>query len=142
MCQSAARPADCKIAASPAGGEIAAHPAGAAEPLSPAQAGRHATARPAGVGERDAPHPPIHAAAARGEDGSIAVMLANDSDEEVPFTLELAAVPSSTGARAFTSGGAAVPSRIRCRITDEHRTDAEAPLPAALPPRSFAVLLA
>ncbi len=121
--QSAARPADCKIAASPAGGEIAA--------------------RPAGGGERDAPHPPIHAAAARGADGSIAVMLANDSDVEVPFTLELAAAPpSSTGASDFTSGGAAVPPRIRCRITDETRTDAEAPLPAALPPRSFAVLLA
>ncbi|MBR3085236.1 MAG: hypothetical protein IKH04_02415 [Kiritimatiellae bacterium] len=84
----------------------------------------------------------IHAAAARGADGSIAVMLANDGDEEVPFTLEVAAAPSPTGARAFTSGGAAVPPRIRCRITDEARTWEDVPLPAALPPHSFVSLLA
>ena len=72
-------------------------------------------------------------AAARGDDGSIAVMLANDGDEEVPFTLEIAG-------GAFSSSRAAVPPRVR--ITDETHTWEEVPLPATLPPHSFAVLLA
>ena len=68
----------------------------------------------------------IHAAAARGSDGSIAVMLANDGDEEAPFALEAA-------------GGGNRPAATRCRITDETRTDEEVPPPAALPPHAFAV---
>jgi hypothetical protein len=67
----------------------------------------------------------LYAAAARGADGSIAVMLANDGDQAAPFTVDV--------------GGAA--RQPTCRITDADRTDAEAPVPAELPPHSFAVLL-
>ncbi len=71
---------------------------------------------------------PIVAAAARGEDGSIAIMLANDGDEAVPF------VPS-------IDGMALSPAVATCRITDSDRTDAEIKLPTELPPHSFAIIL-
>ena len=69
----------------------------------------------------------VYSAAARGEDGSVAVMLANIGDKEVPFTLEVA----DAGQR---------PAARRYRIVDETRTWEDIPLPAALPPHSFAVV--
>ena len=64
-------------------------------------------------------------------DGSLAVMLANDGDAEAPFTLEVAGgMVSSDGRRGASAAS------VRCRITDETRTWAEVPLPAALPPHS------
>ena len=68
----------------------------------------------------------LHAAAARGEDGSVAAMVANPGDAEVPFELEIA----GDGKRATAS---------ECRITDDARTDEETPLPDRLPPHSFLV---
>ena len=70
----------------------------------------------------------VYSAAARGEDGSVAVMLANPGDEAVPVSLNVAGGASS-------SDGAAVPSR--CRVVDDNRTWEEAPLPDALPPHSI-----
>ena len=64
------------------------------------------------------------AAAARGPDGSLAVMFANPGEEEVPLALEIADSSKRTTAS-------------RCRIVDETRTWEEAPLPAALPPHSI-----
>lgn len=61
------------------------------------------------------------AAAARGADGSVAVMLANAGSKERPFALDVA--------RARRPGS-------RCRVIDETRTWIEIPQPAALPPRS------
>ena len=66
----------------------------------------------------------LFAAAARGEDGSVAVMLANLGDREIPFSLEVA----GDGKRM---------SADRCRIVDDARTWEDAPLPASLPPHSF-----
>ena len=66
----------------------------------------------------------LFAAAARGEDGSAAVMLANIGDREVPFSLEVAG-----------DGKRMAPGR--CRIVDDARTWEDAPLPASLPPHSF-----
>ena len=66
----------------------------------------------------------IYSAAARGEDGSLAVMLANTGDEAVSFELEV----SDDGGR-----GAA----IRCRLTDETHTWEEAPLPVGLSPHAI-----
>ena len=71
---------------------------------------------------------PLVAAAARGEDGSFAIMLANDGDEAAPF------VPSVDG-RGLSPAGAT------CRITDADHTDAEIKLPTELPPHSFAIIL-
>ncbi len=48
--------------------------------------------------------------------------------QEAPFTVETA----GDGKRMTAS---------RCRITDDARTWEEAPVPAALPPHSFAVIL-
>ena len=62
-------------------------------------------------------------------------MLANDGDEEAPFSLEVAGGELTSGGRR----GAPV-SSVRCRITDATRTDEEVPLPAVLPPHSFAVV--
>ena len=64
------------------------------------------------------------AAAACGEDGSVAVMLANLGDREVPFSLEVAG-----DGKRMAAG--------RCRIVDDARTWEDAPLPASLPPHSF-----
>ena len=66
----------------------------------------------------------IYAAAARGADGSLAVMLANPGDEAVPLELEVAGDGKRTTASA-------------CRIVDESRTWEEVSLPAALPPHSI-----
>ena len=63
----------------------------------------------------------FYATAARGTDGSVAVMLANIGSKEKPFVLDV--------------GGGASPC-VRCRVIDEKRTWKETPLPAALPPRS------
>ena len=69
-------------------------------------------------------------------DGSLAIMLANDGDAEAPFTLEVAGgMVSSDGRRGASAAS------VRCRITDATRTDEEVPLPAALPPHSFVVVL-
>ena len=67
----------------------------------------------------------LYAAAARGEDGSVAIMVANDGQEAQPFTLEVAARP------------AAAP--YRCRMTDNDRTDETVALPSEMPPYSFLV---
>ena len=68
----------------------------------------------------------------------LALMLANIGDEATPFALEVAddssLPPSSFVLRP--SPEAAPSASVRCRITDETRTWAEVPLPAALPPHS------
>ena len=64
---------------------------------------------------------------ARGDDGSLAVMVANDGDEALPVVLSI-------------DGKAMHPADVICRITDADRTDAEVPLPAELPPHSFALV--
>ena len=68
----------------------------------------------------------IFAAAARGEDGSLAVMVANPGDDAVPFSLEI-------------SGGIRRRTVESCRITDKDHTDAENAMPRELPPHSFLV---
>ena len=65
--------------------------------------------------------PSIHVAAARGADGSVAVMIANPGSKEKSFVLDAGAMRNSC---------------IRCRIIDEKRTWKEIPLPTALPPHS------
>lgn len=65
----------------------------------------------------------VYAAAADGADGA-AVMLANDSDSDVPLACDF--------------GGRRV---LEVRLTDKTRTDAKVALPEALPPRSFCVVL-
>ena len=71
-------------------------------------------------GEGKDSSPSIYAAAARGADGSVAVMLANSSSKEKPFVLDV---------------GNSRPANPRCRVIDEKRTWKEVPMPAALPPR-------
>ena len=66
----------------------------------------------------------VYCAAARGEDGSLAVMLANPGEEAVPFVLDVAGDIKRTTTR-------------KCRVTDDTRTWEEAPLLDALPPHSF-----
>ena len=68
----------------------------------------------------------VRAAAARGEDGSLAVMVANPGDDAVPFSLEI-------------SGGIRRRTMESCRITDKDHTDAENAMPRELPPHSFLV---
>ena len=63
--------------------------------------------------------PHVWAAAAKGAAGRV-VMVANDSDREIPLALDL---------------GGGVPSA--CRIVDDTRTWENIPLPAALPPYSI-----
>ena len=63
--------------------------------------------------------PHVWAAAAKGTAGRV-VMVANDSDREIPLALDL---------------GGGVPSA--CRIVDDARTWENIPLPAALPPYSI-----
>ncbi len=102
---------------------------------------------------RNEPRPvALYSAAARGEDGSIAVMLANPSEEEVPIELEivdglsrkatlkprggdLSGEAALNGVEAATAA-----STPRCRITDETRTWEEAPLPVALPPHGIVLV--
>ena len=64
----------------------------------------------------------VYAAAARGADGAVAVMLANVGSKEKPFVLDM--------------GGGVSSRPAVCRIIDGKRTWKEIPLPAALPPRS------
>ncbi|MGI5869010.1 MAG: GH39 family glycosyl hydrolase [Kiritimatiellia bacterium] len=93
----------------------------------------------------------VHAAAARGPDGSLAVMLANTGDAPVPFALdavdaaEVDAAPSPRVSKIEAPDAAEVdatepPAFLRVRIVDDTRTWEEVPLPAALPPH--AILLA
>lgn len=70
---------------------------------------------------RGDPKSPLHVAAARGVDGSVAVMLANVGEREKPFVLDMGKARSASS---------------RCRIIDEKRTWEAISLPAALPPRS------
>ena len=65
----------------------------------------------------------VCAAAARSEDGTMAVMIANDSDSAVPLALD-------AGNRAATI----------CHITDTDRTNAIVPIPPEMPPHSFLVV--
>jgi len=67
--------------------------------------------------------PNLWVAAAKGPRGG-AVLLANDSDETLPLACDFQ--------------GREV---VSCRITDAERTDCVIPLPASLPPRSFAVAI-
>ena len=104
---------------------------------------------PSNDAARTEPGPPIYSAAAKGADGSIAVMLANLSGKEVPFKLEIAGGLSREATLTPRSGdlsgeavlkgedATAVASSPRCHIADDTRTWAEIPLPAALPPHSF-----
>jgi hypothetical protein len=69
----------------------------------------------------------VYSAAAKGADGSIAVMLANPGKKEVPLAIEVADDSKRTSAS-------------RCRIVDATRTWEEIPLPAALPPHSILVV--
>ena len=84
----------------------------------------------------------LYAAAARGEDGSIAVMLANDSDEAAPFELSLEGTSILHSTFSILHSPEAAPSAsVRCRITDEDRTDESVPMPSAMPPHSFLVAI-
>jgi hypothetical protein len=76
----------------------------------------------------DGPCPEAYSAAAKGADGSLAVMIANPGDDAVPFALEIA-------------GDGRLATASECRITDDDRTDAEIPLPDRLPPHSFLVAI-
>ena len=73
------------------------------------------------VDVKDAPKG-FHVTAATGFDGS-AVLFANDSDKAVPLAADFGKTPKEV------------------RLTDASHTDAVVPLPAALPPRSFVVVL-
>ena len=66
----------------------------------------------------------VYAAAARGADGSIAVMLANPGDEPVPVELAVAGDSQRTTA-------------TKCRLTDDSRTWEETTLPSTLPSHSI-----
>ena len=67
---------------------------------------------------------PVAFSAARGADGSLAVMLATPGEEEVPVTLEIAGTGRPAAAK-------------RCRIVDGARTWELCPMPCAMPPHSF-----
>ena len=91
---------------------------------------------PQGVAAQAAP---LAVSAARGEDGSIAVMLANPGDEAVPFSLEIRDDFSIRHSSFVTrhSPEAAPSASVHCRITDDTRTWEETAMPAALPPHSI-----
>ena len=100
--------------------------------------------------ERHETHETIYAAAALSPLPSnlsplpspLALMLANPGSKEVPFSLDIGG-DSSILHSSFAirhSQEAAPSASARCRITDETRTWAEIPLPAALPPHSFIVV--
>ena len=65
------------------------------------------------------------AAAARGDDGSTAVMVANDSGNAIPFSL-------------CVDGKGSV---SECRVTDDGRTDEAVAMPSEMPPHSFLVAI-
>ena len=67
--------------------------------------------------------------------GSIAVMLANPSEKEVPFVIEIAG-----GSRSRATVAGEPPAPRQYHITDDTRTWAEIPLPSALPPHSFILI--
>ncbi len=102
-------------------------------------------------GARSAPLA-VYSAAARGADGSIAVMLANPGNEAVPFELEVVGRLSRAATLKPRSGdlsgeaalngadAATAASTPRCRIIDETRTWEDVPLPASLPPNSVLVV--
>ena len=69
----------------------------------------------------------VRAVAAMGEDGSVAVMIANPSDTEAPFSLDMCNAISQQS--------------LCCRITDNERTYAVVPMPSVLPPHSFIEVL-
>ncbi|MBR0055829.1 MAG: hypothetical protein IJP66_00730 [Kiritimatiellae bacterium] len=87
-------------------------------------------------------HSPVAfaAAAAKGADGSLAVILANPGDGAVPFSLEVGGRLSET--RVLQGAASAAPALRQCRITDETRVWEQTPLPAALPPHSIVVVQA
>ncbi len=84
--------------------------------------------------------------------GSLAVMLANPGNEEVPFKLEIADGLSRVATLKPRSGdlcgeaalngedAATAASSPRCRLIDDAHTWEEVPLPAALPPYSVLVV--
>ena len=96
---------------------------------------------------------PVYAAAARGEDDSLAVMLANIGDEAIPFEFSIADELSRETTLRPRSGHVCGKAALNgvdastdasaplCRITDETRTWEAVPLPAALPPHSVLVAL-
>jgi hypothetical protein len=81
----------------------------------------------------------LHAAAARGEDGSVAAMVANPGGDAVPFSLKICEDASVRHSSFVTrrSPEAAPSASARCRIVDDTRTWEETALPAALPPHSI-----
>ncbi len=98
----------------------------------------------------DGPSPAAYSTAAKGEDGSIAIMLANPGEEELQLELEIASGlsreatlrPQSghlSGEAALNGTKASPSTSVRCRIIDETRTWEDIPCPTALPPH--AVLL-
>jgi hypothetical protein len=69
----------------------------------------------------------VKVAAAKGGNGSVAVMIANVSGTEKLFSLDI---------------GKAISLRsLCCRVTDNDNTYAIVPMPLALPPYSFIVLV-
>ena len=107
----------------------------------------------AGEGEQAREEAQVYAAAARGADGSVAVMLANPGGAEAPIALEVGgrrqaydskgeqqAYDSKGEQQAYDSKGErqAYNSKIglSCRIIDETRTWEEVSMPKALPPHS------
>ena len=100
-------------------GQSALAPAAGRKPDSPASVLPQGRAQGAALA--------VYSAAAKGADGSIAVMLANPGKKEVPLAIEVADDSKRTSAS-------------RCRIVDAARTWEEIPLPAALPPHSILVV--
>ena len=89
----------------------------------------------AGEGEQAREEAQVYAAAARGADGSVAVMLANPGGAEAPIALEVGgrrpAYDSKGERQAYNSK-----IGLSCRIIDETRTWEEVSMPKALPPHS------
>ncbi len=71
----------------------------------------------------------VHAAAARGKDGSAALMIANDNDRWIPVSFEFGGLGSSAGT-----------PKPRCRRTDGENTDFTCDFPGALSPHSFLLM--
>ena len=71
----------------------------------------------------------VHAAAARGKDGSAALMVANDNDRWIPVSFEFGGLGSSAGT-----------PKPRCRRTDGENTDFPCDFPGALSPHSFLLM--
>jgi hypothetical protein len=69
----------------------------------------------------------VRAAAAKGADGSLAVMIVNVCDEEKPFSLCMGRAPRYQS--------------FHCRITDVESTWEETALPSTLPPQSILLVV-